>query len=168
MLWDITTKFLPVEDLIKSQLFTNFDGYSLKNGAATPLTIWNFSRAWQAYFLSNNLQIWRENTSFNDLQMIWNNVFDTSIGFWFEKIWLSCTVHSYSLYLSKQKMVSSKLTVALFLAAKYQMAVKNRIAMSFELTISCLQDRRFNQLSHRPESFAESRGSHRPGAQGPS
>ena len=100
MLWDITTKFLPVEDLIRSQLFTNFDGYSLKNGAATPLTIWNFSRAWQAYFLSNNLQIWWENTSFNDLQMIWNNVFDTSIGFWFEKIWLSCTVHFYSLYLT--------------------------------------------------------------------
>ena len=99
VLWDITTKFLPVEDLIRSQLFTNFDGYSLKNGAATPLTIWNFSRGWQAYFLSNNLQIWRENTSFNDLQMIWNNVFDTSIGFWFEKIWLSCTVHFYSLYL---------------------------------------------------------------------
>ena len=101
MLWDITTKFLPVEDLIRSQLFTNFDGYSLKNGAATPLTIWNFSRAWQAYFLSNNLQIWWENTSFNDLQMIWNNVFDTSIGFWFEKIWLSCTVHFYSLYLAE-------------------------------------------------------------------
>ena len=99
LLWDITTKFLPAENLIRSQLFTNFDGYSLKNGAATPLTIWNFSRAWQAYFLSNNLQIWWENTSFNDLQMIWNNVFDTSIGFWFEKIWLSCTVHSYSLYL---------------------------------------------------------------------
>ena len=86
---------------MRSQLFRNFDGYSLKNGAATPLTIWNFSRAWQAYFLSNNLQIWWENTSFNDLQMIWNNVFDTSIGFWFEKIWLSCTVHTYSLYLSK-------------------------------------------------------------------
>ena len=49
---------------------------------------------------------------------------------------------------SKQEMVSSKLTVALFLAAKYQMAVKNRIVVSFELTISCLLDRRFNQLSH--------------------
>ena len=49
---------------------------------------------------------------------------------------------------SKQEMVNSKLTVALFLAAKYQMAVKNRIAISFELTISCLQDRRFSQLSH--------------------
>ena len=49
---------------------------------------------------------------------------------------------------SEQEIVSSKLIVALFLAAKYQMAVKNRIAMSFELTIFCLLDRRFNQLSH--------------------
>ena len=99
MLWDITTKFLPVEDLIRSQLFTKFDGYSLKNGAAMPLTISNFPRAWQAYFLSDTLQIWRENTSFDNLQMMWNNVFDTSIGFGFEKIWLSRTVHIYSLYL---------------------------------------------------------------------
>ena len=87
MLWDITTKFLPVEDLIRSQLFIKFDGYSLKNGAAMPLTISNFPRAWQAYFLSNTLQIWLENTSFDNLQMMWNNVFDTSIGFRFEKIW---------------------------------------------------------------------------------
>ena len=49
---------------------------------------------------------------------------------------------------SKQEMVSSKLTEALFLAAKYQMAVKNRIAMSFVLTISCLLDSHFNQLSY--------------------
>ena len=54
----------------RSQLFTNFDGYSLKNGAAMPLTISNFPRAWQAYFLSNTLQIWRENTSFDNLQMM--------------------------------------------------------------------------------------------------
>ena len=34
---------------------------------------------------------------------------------------------------SKQEMVSSKLTVALFLAAKYQMAAKNEAAMRFVL-----------------------------------
>ena len=44
--------------------------------------------------------------------------------------------------------MSSKLIVALFLAAKYQMAAKNKDAMSFEPTISCLLDRRFSQLSH--------------------
>ena len=99
MLWDITTKFLPVKDLIRSQLFTKFDGYSLKNGAATPLTIWNFSRAWQAYFWSYTLQILCENTTFIDVQMICSDDFDISSGFRFEKIWLSCTVHTYSLYL---------------------------------------------------------------------
>ena len=95
----MTIKFLPVKDLIRSQLFTNFDGYSLKNDTATPLTISNFSRAWQAYFLSYTLQIWGENTSFKDVQMMCNNDFDTSSGFRFEKIWLSCSVHTYSLYL---------------------------------------------------------------------
>ena len=49
---------------------------------------------------------------------------------------------------SKQEMVSSKLTVALFLAAKYQMAAKNKTAVRFEITISYLLDKRFNQLSY--------------------
>ena len=38
---------------------------------------------------------------------------------------------------SEQKIVSLKLTVALLLAAKYQMAAKNKTAVVFELTISC-------------------------------
>ena len=45
-------------------------------------------------------------------------------------------------------MVSSKLTEVLFLAAKYQMEAKNNTTTSFELTISCFLDRRFNQLSY--------------------
>ena len=98
----ITTKFLPVEDLIRSQLFTNFDGYSLKNDAVTPLTISNFSRARQAYFLSYTLQILCENTTFIDVQMMCNDDFDISIGFRFEKIHVSCTIHFYSLYLDYQ------------------------------------------------------------------
>ena len=49
---------------------------------------------------------------------------------------------------SKQEMVSSKLTATLFLAAIWYMAAKNKSAMSFELNIPCLLDRRFNQLSH--------------------
>ena len=100
VLWDITSKFLPVQELIKSQLSTKFEECSLKNDAATPLTISNFSRAWQAYFLSYTLQIWCENTSFKDVQMMCYNDFDTSSGFRFEKIWLSCTVHMCSLYLA--------------------------------------------------------------------
>ena len=98
--WGITTKFLPVKDLKKSQLSTKFEGCSLKNDAATPLTISNFSRAWQAYFLSYTLQIWCENTTFIDVQMMCNDDFDISIGFRFEKIHVSCTVHFYSLYLT--------------------------------------------------------------------
>ena len=49
---------------------------------------------------------------------------------------------------SKQEMVSSKLTEALLLAAKDQMAAKSNATMSFELNTSCLLARRFNQLSH--------------------
>ena len=73
----------------------------MKNDTATPLTISNFSRAWQAYFLSYTLQIWCENTTFIDVQMMCNDDFDISIGFRFEKIHVSCTVHFYSLYLPK-------------------------------------------------------------------
>ena len=49
---------------------------------------------------------------------------------------------------SKQEMVSSNLTEALFLAAIWYLAAKNNATVRFELTISCLLDRRFNQLSH--------------------
>ena len=45
-------------------------------------------------------------------------------------------------------MVGSKLPVAFVLAAEYQIAAKNKAAVSFELIISCLLDRRFNQLSY--------------------
>ena len=90
---------------MRSQLFTNFDGYSLKNDAATPLTISNFSRAWQAYFLSYTLQILCENTTFIDVQMMYNNNFDTSSGFRFGKISVECSVHIYSLNLDKKKAI---------------------------------------------------------------
>ena len=49
---------------------------------------------------------------------------------------------------SKQEMVSSNITEALFLAAIWYLAAKNNATVSFKLTISCLLDRRFNQLSH--------------------
>ena len=55
--------------------------------------------------------------------------------------WLKCLS-------SKQKIVRSKLNVAFFLAAKYQMAAKYKTAVRFKLTISCLLDKRFNQLSY--------------------
>ena len=49
---------------------------------------------------------------------------------------------------SEQEIVSSKLIVALFLAAKYQMAAKNKAAVSFKHPIFCSLDKRFNQLSY--------------------
>ena len=45
-------------------------------------------------------------------------------------------------------MVSSNLIAVLFLAAIWYLAAKNNATVSFELTISCLLDRRFNQLSY--------------------
>ena len=84
---------------MKSQLSTKFEECSLKNDAAMPLTISNFSRAWQAYFLSYTLQILCENTTFIDVQMICSDDFDISSGFRFGKISVSCSVHFYSLYL---------------------------------------------------------------------
>ena len=44
--------------------------------------------------------------------------------------------------------MSSKLIVALFLAAKYQMAAKDKAAIRFVLTTSYLLIKRFNQLSY--------------------
>ena len=98
---------------MKRQLSTKFEECILKNDAATPLTISNFSRAWQAYFWSYTLQILCENTTFIDVQMMCSDDFDISSGFRFEKIWLSCTVHTYSLYLSKPKYCSEFFRIAL-------------------------------------------------------
>ena len=49
---------------------------------------------------------------------------------------------------SKQEMVSLKLTAALYLAAIRYSAAKTNATCSFELTISYLLERRFNQLSY--------------------
>ena len=45
-------------------------------------------------------------------------------------------------------MVGLKHTAVSFLAAIWYLAAKNNATVSFELTISCLLDRRINQLSH--------------------
>ena len=45
-------------------------------------------------------------------------------------------------------MLSLNLTAVLFLAAIWYLAAKNNATVRYELTISCLLDRRFNQLSH--------------------
>ena len=68
---------------------------------------------------------------FVDKHFYFNNViFSINLS---KAVWLSWLKRLSS----KQEMVSLKLTVALFLAAKYQMAAKNKTAVRFELTISC-------------------------------
>ena len=92
VLWDINTKFLPVEDLIRIQLSSKFKRCCLKNRPAMPLTFSNFSRARQAHFLSYDLQIWWKVITFKGTYMIW-------FWFWYLSrygIWKnvkSCTVH---------------------------------------------------------------------------
>ena len=51
---------------------------SLKNEAAMPLTIKNFSRAWQGHYLSQALQTWQICFFFVDVQMILLSYLDTS------------------------------------------------------------------------------------------
>ena len=78
VVWDINIKFSPVSVLIRFQLFTKFERHSLKNEAAMPLTIKNFSRAWQGHFLSQALQTWQICFFLVDVQMILLSYLDTS------------------------------------------------------------------------------------------
>ena len=58
--WDITTKFLPVIKLIRLQLFTKFEIFWCTQNGLPAKTILNFPRAWQAHFLSQNIQtLWK-------------------------------------------------------------------------------------------------------------
>ena len=50
-----------------------------------PLTILNFSRAWQEHFLSHTLQTWQVYFFFVDVQMILLSLLDTSDCFKVEK-----------------------------------------------------------------------------------
>ena len=93
LVWDITTKISPFLDLMRTQLFTKFGDPCCTQNGFPAKTILNFSRAWQAYFLSFDFQIWWEVTSFEDVQMMWNNDFDISAGFNFRKISVECPVH---------------------------------------------------------------------------
>ena len=77
VVWDINTKFSPVSALIRFQLFTKFERHSLKNEAAIPLTIKNFSRAWQGHFFRDTLQTWQIFFFFVDAQMILLSPLDT-------------------------------------------------------------------------------------------
>ena len=57
-------------DLQKIWLFTKFESHSSKIVPATSISILNFWRAWQPYFLSQTLQILVSHVSFIDKQMM--------------------------------------------------------------------------------------------------
>ena len=58
--WGITTKFLPVINLIRLQLFTKFEVFGCTQNRLPAKTILNFPRAWQAHFLSHNIHnLWK-------------------------------------------------------------------------------------------------------------
>ena len=85
VVWDINTKFSPVLVLMRFQLFAQFERFSSKNKTAMPLTILNFSRAWQEHFLSHTLQTWQVCFFWVDVQMIYVSLLDTSDCFKVEK-----------------------------------------------------------------------------------
>ena len=51
---------ISIVDLQKTNNFAKFGGYCSKNAPATPLRSLKWSRAWQAYFFRNHLQIWQK------------------------------------------------------------------------------------------------------------
>ena len=95
VVWDINTKFSAVFVLIRFQLFAQFGSDGSKKRAATPLTISNFSRAWQAHFLSNTLQTWQS------FFVFCRSTIDITITFGFMwlyriwKIWNSFPLHMF-------------------------------------------------------------------------
>ena len=61
---------IPFVDLQKVSLFLKFGGYGSKIESATPISILNFSRAWQPHFLSYTLQILVKHASFIGKQIM--------------------------------------------------------------------------------------------------
>ena len=56
--WDIITKISAFLQLMKKWILTKFGGCGSKIEPATPISILNFSRAWQSFKVSYALQIW--------------------------------------------------------------------------------------------------------------
>ena len=105
VLWDITTKFLPVKEHIRIQLSSKFRRCCMENKPAMPLTFSNFSRARQAHFLSYDLQIWWEVITFKGAYVMW-------FWFWYLSrygIWKnvkSCTLHLTELFVLPNETTS--------------------------------------------------------------
>ena len=70
MVWDINTKFLPVEDHNRRQLLTKFEGSWCAQIWISCQNILKLKWAWQAQFLSYAFQILQKCITFEDAQMI--------------------------------------------------------------------------------------------------
>ena len=66
---------IPFVDLQKVSLFLKFGGYGSKIESATPISILNFSRAWQSYLVSYALQILVNYRSYIGQHMISISIF---------------------------------------------------------------------------------------------
>ena len=70
MVWDINTKFLPVEDHNRRQLLTQFEGSWCAQIWISCQNILKLKWAWRAQFLSYAFQILQKCITFEDAQMI--------------------------------------------------------------------------------------------------
>ena len=81
------------EDLQKIHNFSKLQGCGSKIGSATPIWISKFKRAWQAQFLSYNLETLEKWVFFEDVQMILVSFFHISTGFQLRKNAFKSSVH---------------------------------------------------------------------------
>ena len=109
---------LSFEDLQKIWISPKFGGCGSKTTPATPISILNFSRAWQSYFLSYTLEILITYGFFIDKKMmfysffcvfnrtakIWGNFFFFSRVFpqWYKKPWLWTIIYHWGNTLIKK------------------------------------------------------------------
>ena len=70
VVWDINTKFLPVEDHNRRQLLTKFEGSWCAQIWISCQNILKLKWAWRAQFLSYAFQILQKCITFEDAQMI--------------------------------------------------------------------------------------------------
>ena len=68
--WNITTKISAFLQLRKKWILTKFEGCGSKTGPATPISILNYSRAWQSFKVSYVLHIWYKAGSHRVWQLV--------------------------------------------------------------------------------------------------
>ena len=77
-LWDILKRISAFLQLRAKCICTRFGGCSSKIEPAMPISISSYQRAWQTFSMSHALQIFKNDVSFIDEQMILISFFDSS------------------------------------------------------------------------------------------